>query len=266
MMNRSHTFKASAILLGALALCALSVAQNGGQSRQFRGGFGGGAGRGNSFFMLRRDDVQSDLQLTTDQKTKIQSIFDSMRGQRGQGGDGGGRNRGDKAGNPPSDADREARRKQMEAQRADMDKKLKGILSDSQVKRLKEISIQTQGNMAIMNDDVQSELGITSDQKAKIKSLRDKMGEAMQSIFQKMQDNSLSRDDVMKSMQKNNDVMKEELGKVLTHSQADKLKAMGGAPFKADPSENQGFGGFGGRRGGGGGRRGGGGGGGNLGG
>lgn len=256
-MNRFKSLTTTTFVVGALLIGALAVAQDGQGRRNNR--FGGGGGGNNTSFLLRRKDVQADLQLTSEQKTKLDALMESMRGNRGdRGGRRGGNNAGG-GGTPPTDAERQARRAEMESQRAKMQKDINEILTSSQTSRLKEISIQLRGNMALMDNDIQKELGFTSEQKTKIQSLRDKMGEASQSIFQKMQDGSLSRDDAMKSMQKNNDVMKDELAKVLSRSQADKLKAMGGASFKADPSESQ-FGGFGGRRGGG--RRGGGGGGG----
>jgi hypothetical protein len=254
-MNRFKTYIGPALVAAALMVGALAAGQGQGQARGMgrrMGGFGGG---NNSTFLLRRTDVQADLQLSADQKTKLDALMTSMRGNRGNRGAGGQGGQG--GGTPPTDAERQARRAEMESQRAEMQKNVNAILTPAQTSRLKEISIQLSGNMAIMQDDVQSNLGLSVDQKAKVKSLQDKMSEASQSIFQKMQDNSITRDDAMKSFQKNGEVMKEELGKVLTRSQAEKLKSMGGAPFKADPSESQGFGGGfgrgGGRRGGGGG-------------
>jgi len=242
-MNRYQLLKTSTVVVGAILFGALAAAQGAGQGRSWRGGFGGG---GNSFGLLRRSDVQADLQLSVDQKTKIQSLMDSMRGQRGDRGQGaaGG-------GTPPSDADREAMRQQMQARRAEMQKQLDSILTSDQTHRLKQISIQLRGNMAVLDESVQNDLGLSDSQKSKIKDLQQKMSDASQTLFQKMRDNSISREDAMTSFQKNNDIMKDELGKVLTDAQKDKLKELGGAPFKADPSESMGgFGGGFGRRGG----------------
>jgi hypothetical protein len=277
-MNRFNSLRVPALVLGVLVLGAISAAQGGGgqgRARGFGGGFGGG--RSNSMFLLRRTDVQTDLQLTTDQKTKLDDLMTSMRGNRGQGGGNrgqGGGNRGANGGNggnggqgdgtPPTDAERQARRADMESRRAEQQKQVNAILTPAQITRLGEISIQTRGNMAIMDPEIRKQIDFSSDQTAKVKALQDKMQEAMQSVFQKSQDGTITRDDAMKSMQKNGEVMKTELGKILTHRQADKLKELGGSPFKEDPSEAQGFGrGFGGG-GGRGGRRGGGGGGGGL--
>lgn len=260
-MNRTKTLLATTLVAGMLALSAFTMAQDKpGQQKEHRG-FGGGFGRGfgrgsNSFGLLRRDDVKTDLQLTTDQKAKLDELMTSMRGQRGE------RPNRDANATPPTDAERQAMRAQMEARRAEQQKQIDAILTPAQTARLKEISLQLRGNMALLDPQMQTDLDFTSAQRDKVTSLRDKMMEASQTIFQKVQDGTITRDDAMKSMQKNGDIMKEELAKVLTRSQAEKFKSMQGAPFKADPSEqNRGFGfggGFGGR-----GRRGGGAGGGN---
>jgi len=234
---------------------SLAMAQEQHQGRRGGRGFGGGFGGGNSTMLLRRDDVKADLNLTADQKTKLNDLMSSMRGNRGDRGQGGGR-RDFGTGTPPTDAERDARRKEAETRRAEMQKKLNDILTPAQTSRLKEISLQLRGNMALLDNDVQSQLGFTGEQKDKVQTLRDKMAEAMQTVMQKAQDGTITRDDAMKSMQKNGEVMKDELGKVLTSSQNEKLKSLMGAPFKADPNESMNFGGGFGRRGGG--RRGGG--------
>lgn len=67
----------------------------------------------------RGGDRYKDLNLSDDQKTKLDALMKEERGQRGPGGGQQG---------PPSDADRKA----MESRRADMDAKVKGILTPEQ--------------------------------------------------------------------------------------------------------------------------------------
>lgn len=253
-MNRLMSLRTPAIVLGAVVFAALSVGQGGGhQGRGFGGGFGGG--RGNLIGLLRRTDVQTDLQITPDQKTKLDDLMTSMRGQRGNRGDNAGQ-AGQGGGTPPTQAEMDARRAEMESRRAEQQKQVNAILTQSQLGRLKEISIQLRGNMAVMDPDIQKQIDLSSDQIAKIKSLSETMQEASQSVMQKMRDQTITREQAMDAFKKNMQAMQDEIGKVLTHSQADKLKSLGGAPFKADPAESQRFGfggGRGGRRGGGGG-------------
>lgn len=249
MANRTNILKASAILLGALLVAALSVAQGGAGQHEGRRGFGGMGGGNNSMMLLRRTDVQTDLNLSADQKSKLTDLMTSMRKQF--------RRPDAQSGTPPSQADRDAMRPKMEAARADMEKQVNSILTPEQQSRLKEISIQLRGNMAIMDKDVQSQLDLTKDQKEKIKNLQEGMRAANQSIGEKMQSGSITQDAAMQSFQNNMKAMQTSLGAILTPAQAEKLKTLGGAPFKADPAEEQrtfGFGGRGGRRGGGGGQ------------
>jgi hypothetical protein len=215
---------------------ALAAAQGGGGGRGFgqRGGFGGGMDP-TGLNLLRRADVQRDLALTDDQKTKIQALQESMRGQgfggRGGGGGGGG------GGN----FDREAMRAEMEKRNAETKAKIAEILKPEQVTRLGEIRIQLAGNRAILDADVQKALGLSEEQKSKINDLNNKVQEAMRSLFQQMQDGSMTREQLQESMSKNNETLNTELGKVLTAEQAAKLKAMGGKEFKADPPQRPPF-------------------------
>jgi protein CpxP len=65
----------------------------------------------------RGGDRFKDLNLTDDQKAKLDALMKEAREQRGNGQQG-----------PPSDADRQA----MQARRAEMDTKIKGILTPEQ--------------------------------------------------------------------------------------------------------------------------------------
>lgn len=250
-----------------LAVAVLACAQGQGGQGQGRGGRGfgqGGRGGGNNELTLAmRKDVQTDLGVSEDQKKKLEELQTKLRparGQRGQGGQAGAGGAGGQGGNggqagaggqrgqggQGGNFDPEAMRKRMEEQRAATRKALSEVLSADQMKRLGEISIQLQGNRAVLNAEVQKSLGVTDEQKAKITELQTKMQEANRALMQKVRDQELSQEDAQKSMQNNNKAMDDELAKLLNATQNAKLKEMGGKPFKADPNET-------GRRGGGGG-------------
>ena len=114
-----------------------------------------------------------------------------------------------------------------------MDEKLTAILTDPQKTRLHEIAIQVAGNSAITDATVQTSLGLTAEQKSKVKDLMAKQREAGRAIFEKVQNGEIERDEVRTLMQKNNQILKSELGKVLSETQRAKLTALGGKPFKA---------------------------------
>jgi hypothetical protein len=244
--------------VAALVACvALASAQdNGGQQRR-GGGFGqrgfGQMGRGgqNGLSLAMRKDVQTDLALTEDQKKKLTDL--NTKNREARRADGGGRRQRGQGGagsaGGQTTVDREAMQKRMQEQREQQQKDLAAILTADQVKRLAEISLQLRGNDAILDEKVQKDLGITTEQKQKIEDLQKKQREANQGLMEKMRNNEIPQEDARKTLQANQKAFQEELGKVLTADQAGKLKTMQGKPFKADPNENirRGGGGGGGR-------------------
>ena len=233
---------AAALMLATVALIAQPPAGGGGRGQ---GGFGqrGMMGGGNSSLQLvSRKDVQDDLKITEAQKKQLDELNAKMREEmqamRENMQAGGG--------------DPQGMRAQMEKMNADYAKKVDAILTPEQQKRLKEIRVQLDGNRAILNADVQKELGITADQKAKIDAAQKAMNDKRQAMMEEMRNGGGDRQTMQESMKKMNDEFNADLAKVLTAEQAAKLKTMGGAPFKAaPPQQGGGFGG--GNRGGGGG-------------
>ena len=220
-MNIMKFFAVTAIAIVAVS----SFAQGGGGGG--RGGFGQGRGGFGGFqdatgvFLLNRDDVAGEIKLTADQKTKLESIRQAQREKMRdmfQGGGGGG--------------DREAMMAAMQKLQAENAKETLAVLNDDQKKRLKELAVQRMANAAVMNADIQKELGVTDEQKAKIKDLQDKQQAANQALGEKMRNQEIDREQFQASMQKNREVMNAELGKILTPDQKTKLTAMGGKPFK----------------------------------
>lgn len=209
-----NTFKIL-VVCAILAVSAVSMAQGrGGGMRMFGGGGGGQS------MLLQREDVQGELKLTAEQKSKLEemrtAMMEEMRGSFQPGGD------------------REAMMKQVQEMMKKADKEALAVLDDGQKKRLKELWVQRSGNRVVTNEDMQKELGLSDGQKQKIKSLQDAQSAANQEIFQKMQNGEIDRSEIRPLMEKNNKALDEELGKVLTADQASKLKAMGGTPFKFD--------------------------------
>ncbi|MBI5706890.1 MAG: hypothetical protein HZC36_07860 [Armatimonadetes bacterium] len=213
------------------ALIAAAVAPVSAQGFRMMGGGGAGSPLNIMFsfnFQDReftvRSDVSKELKLTDDQKSKLlawnQAQMESMRGSFQPGGQ------------PPSQEEMQA----MAKKRAEAEAKItKEVLDETQAKRLRELWVQRTGNAIILNADVQKELGITDDQKKKAADLQKRQGEANQSIMQKARDGEIEFSEVRDLMAKNTKALNDELGKILTKEQADRLKAMGGAPFKFDP-------------------------------
>lgn len=212
------------LVLGSVA----AMAQDGGGRRQR--GQGGQRGQGQQGGqVVFRTDVQADLQLTDEQKTKLTEYRTSMRGnrQRGQGGGGGNGGGGNGGGQG-------ANREEMLARRAEQQKKLAEILTPEQVKRLKEIQIQMAGPQAVLEADVQKELGLDAAQVKKVEDVQKTFREANQAVQQRVRSQEIDREKAAEARKTNNEALKTEITKILTAAQQEKLKALGGKPFKAD--------------------------------
>lgn len=223
-------FKVSVIALALLAVASLGSAQQGqgggGGGRQ-GGGFGQRGGMGGAqrlTQLLRNEQVQAELKLSDDQKAKIEAL---PRPQRGGGGGGNGGGGGGQRPTPPTP---EEQLKQLTEDKA----ATSAILSPEQEKRLEEIRIQWAGGNAATLPDVQEALALTAEQKTKITELQSKMREATMGLMEKMRNGEIDRQDLMPTMQKNNDTFKAEVMKILTADQSAKLKAMSGAELKQE--------------------------------
>lgn len=213
------------------ALATVSFAQGGGRMMRFGGGGG--------IRMALRDDVSKELGLTADQKAKLQDASDKQREEmRAAFGSGGGEGRGNGGGEggPP---DMAQMRKRMEERMAKEKQILAGILTPDQQKRLRELTIQRQGNMAIMDSQVQADLKLTDAQKQQITDLQKKSMEANQTIMEKIRNQELDFQSARPIFEKNQKIMSDELMKILTDDQKKQFATMGGKPFTFDADEDQ---------------------------
>lgn len=206
-------------VIAVILVAAVSMAQRGGG----QGGQRGFAQNNNTILgVLQRADVQGELKLTDDQKSKLEALR-PQRGQRGQGGGGAGGGGGQGGNFDPA----EMRKAQQEREKNTL-----AILDAGQNKRLMELFIQKAGNRSLFNETVAKELALTDDQKSKLQGLQTKQREAMQAVREKMQNGEIDRTQIRELQAKNDKIMDEEAGKILTTEQAAKLKTMRGAEFK----------------------------------
>ena len=213
-----------------LALVVASQAQTGAAGgRQGRQGFG----RNNNSLtgLLQRADVQKELKLSDDQKSKLAEL--NPRGARGAGGGnaGGGNAGGAGAGGGRGAGGGNVDPAEMQKRMAEREKAVFDLLNADQGKRLKELFYQRSGFRALGREDVQKELGMSAEQIQKVKDLQDKQRVANQSIMEKVRNQELDRQEARDMQTKNDKTLGDELGKVLTSDQAAKFKAMQGAPF-----------------------------------
>jgi hypothetical protein len=127
---------------------------------------------------------------------------------------------------------------------ADALKSLGEILKPEQMKRLRELQIQWSGKSIVITDKaLQTELGITEDQKTKLTELQAKERQANQEAQQAANGD---RQAMAEARTKNAKIMEDEIDKVLTADQKSKLKEMGGKEMPKPAPQQRGAGGGGG--------------------
>src|SRR5262245_34821629 len=145
----------AAMVIVAMA-SQMAMAQNEGRrGRGGRGGQGGGMMMGPipMTMLATVDTVQDALKLTDDQKEKVKAINDETRDAMRKEFESGGR------------PDREKMRKLMD----EATDKLNKVLDAGQQKRLMGVFVQVNGARAVMDPSVAKEIGVTDEQKDKIR-------------------------------------------------------------------------------------------------
>ena len=172
----SSRLRIVAVLAGLmLAAPALSQAQGpgGGGGGGRRGGFG--RGPGGSAGLLMMEEVQKELSITDEQKTELTKVMESLRPTGGPGGF-----------NPEefqklSEEERAKKmdevRKAAEERAKKADESIKTLLKPEQWTRLSELRLQREGVRALSREDIQTQLGLTDEQKTKIKTLTEAQGQ-----------------------------------------------------------------------------------------
>jgi len=120
----------------------------------------------------------------------------------------------------------------MRQRQVEQEKTLFETLNADQGARLKGLYIQRVNNRAILSPTIAKDIALTADQEKKIADLQTKQREAMMAMFEKMRNGEIEREQMTEQNTKNNQIFNDELGKLLTQEQKDKLKAMRGADFK----------------------------------
>jgi Spy/CpxP family protein refolding chaperone len=175
--------------------------------------------------LLRSPQVQQELKLTDQQRQRLEQLGEQwrekMRGLRDL---------------PP-----EERRQKGEGMRAEVEKQLATILNEQQMKRLKQIALQVEGYAALERPEIADQVGLTKEQRQKIRDILRQAGEKRREAFQQGQGD---RQAAFQRMREIRQWVDGEIEKLLTAEQKKKWQELVGAPFKFEG----GFGGFGGAR------------------
>jgi hypothetical protein len=154
----------------SLTVAGLASAQPPQRGQRQGGGMGGG--RATPQFLLNNEAVQKELKLTDEQIEKVKAFAPAQgRGAGGGGGGGGGAGGGGRRGQGNPEA----------AQAAE--KFVKESLTEAQQKRFKQIRFQVMELAAFSNEEVQSALKLTDDQKSKVKTLLEDMANERREIM-----------------------------------------------------------------------------------
>jgi len=161
------------------------------------------------------EEVRTELKTTPEVNSKVDGLLEKIQADIQEAFQSGG-------------GDFNAMRPTIEKINAKYDDQCIKLLTADQATRLKQLFIQYNGASSITQPVISKDLGITDDQKTKIKAAQDdnfkKMGELMQG--------GGSPEDNAKPMAKLQDDLKDSLEKILTDEQRTKFKTMQGAKFE----------------------------------
>ncbi len=179
------------LLAAALALALVAEAERAYAQRLGRSGRGfGPPGRGRDrgiTGLLRRESVQQELKITDQQREKLDQLqgelrqemfgmFDLFRRLR----------------SAETDQEREAARAELEKARDQLRKKaeeaLQKILTPEQFQRLKQLELQQRGVRALAEDEHAQALGLSPQQREKIKQLLEQQEEKQRELFESLRD------------------------------------------------------------------------------
>jgi hypothetical protein len=173
---------------------------------------------GGPMFLLGQKSVQEELKLSEDQVGKITQLADKQQKARGE----------------LQDLSREERQKKMQEQNQAAEKEVAEILKPEQLKRLKQITLQQRGVQAVAQPEVAEALGLSSEQKEKLKTIQADAQKEMREIRQSLQGGGGNREEAQKKMAELRKAAEEKVADVLTADQKAKWKEMLGEHFKGE--------------------------------
>jgi hypothetical protein len=195
-----------------------AVAQPPGGGRGFGGGMGGPTPKAR---LATLSEVQADLKLSDDQKSKISAISDQLVSDtRAVIGGGGG--------------DPGEMRTKMEQLSKDSSAKVDALLEPTQQKRLQEIAIQVNGANSLSDPAVAQQLQLSDDQKKKLDDARQGNFQAMRDALADM--GQMSREERQAKRDELRKAADEKLLAVLTDQQKTEFEGLKGTPLTVDLS------------------------------
>ncbi len=170
--------------------------------------------------LLRNPQVQQELKITEEQRSKLEQLGEQLREKfRGLGQE-------------LRELSPEERENRLESLNAEVERELAKILNEQQLKRLKQISLQVEGYAALARPSVAKEIGLTEGQLRQIREILREAGEKRRTLFQ--QGPTGDPQARFQEMRKIRDWVDEQIGKLLTEQQKKKWQQLIGEPFKIE--------------------------------
>jgi Spy/CpxP family protein refolding chaperone len=198
--------RAALVVLVATAPVILAQPQRG--AGRFGGGFGGPG-----LMLLVQKAVQDELKLTEEQTKKITELIDKQRESFAE----------------LRKLDGDERRKKVEERSKETLKALNDILNSGQQKRMKQLSLQAQGLLAVGQSEVATALKIDDEQKKKIQGILEDSGKEMRGLFQ-----GGDREEARKKMAELRKTTNEKITGILSDDQKKAWKELLGEPFQGE--------------------------------
>jgi hypothetical protein len=220
MAQNSLRMALAALVVTALAATAAPVAAQ-------------RAGGGSRIFLLppvtlaQLAEVQEELKLNDDQKTKAEELQQELVDERG-------------AIFQDAAGDWDYIREEMATLNADISKQLDEVLDEAQRKRLREIYVQVNGPTTLQDPTIVEALELTDEQKA---TLETAVNDNRQKLFDSFQDfQSMSEEERTTATEELITARDEAYLAVLTDDQKEALEAMKGEALEVDLANLPGFG------------------------
>ena len=204
-----RTLGTTVLALGAAVLLAGPA-----QAQGFRGGMFGGGG----YMLLSNKGVQQELKLTDAQAEKVTRVVEEASAKARE-----------KWQDLPDDERREKGRAIFQAANDEVKATVKDVLKPEQVARLDQISLQQQGITAFADPKAQGKLGLSDDQRSKLREIADDADRKMRDLREGFANDREGTMEKMRAARKES--MDKALG-VLTDGQKKSWKEMTGEPFE----------------------------------
>jgi Spy/CpxP family protein refolding chaperone len=228
------------VLLASSSLWAQEPSRRGGGPGFGGPGFGGPGRSMDGAMLLRSEQVQQEVKLTDEQKSRLKELADKLRAKMDQ-------RRAETEKLTPEERRarfekmRETMQKEMEAQAAETHKQIAEILQPEQLKRLKQIQLQQEGPSALRRPEVAEALGLSKDQTAELEKAatenQEKAGKLFQSAWGQGGQDRGQRGGTREKMQELRKEFEQKAMGVLSGDQKKKLVELMGPQFELDRSK-----------------------------